>query len=618
MRISGCIITKNEENNIASCINSMKSIVDEIIVVDTGSEDDTIRIAEELGAFVFKHRWENDFSRARNSALEKAGGDWILFLDADERFHEDSIPRVRPIIEKVHPHRNIEGIKCGIIHLNEDTGGIVGNDEILRIFRKYKKLRYVNKIHEELRNNGAPVKCFNGRNELSIVHTGYSASIQRDKAIRNLELLKSNEGDEKVAYYLATTYFILNDYENAYQYAEAALAEEAVTADDRLAYKMHFLRIYITMRNEPSDKEKIRGLIGEANRKYGNHPEIAAVEAAFLLSEKLYGKALEKYLYALDCQKKYGKTFGQNNFAAMCDEVYCNIGRILYLMNREADAMEYYVKALRSNRYYPEAFNRLLALCGSLPENEVVAFVNSIYDMKKEADAGFVASWAADCGRPKIVLYYADKWNNVFGRQDDVLIYALTAQGKYPDALEIALLYLKADKEKYASLVTAVVILGRLFSEAESVKDEIGAEYFDLINRCAEGGELSEGGDDAFLAVLSRLVRHTEQYDINSYIQIYAKPEAETDLKIAGIFSDDYRFEQALYYSRRAFESSGDKEIKAAAAFHAGYCYHKLRQYEESADWLEKAILNGYKEPDAVELLRWNEESISAVSVCRH
>jgi tetratricopeptide (TPR) repeat protein len=82
--ISLCMITKDEENNLVKCLRSVKPVVDEIIVVDTGSADRTRDIATVLGAKVFEFPWENDFSAARNFSISQARGDWILILDADE------------------------------------------------------------------------------------------------------------------------------------------------------------------------------------------------------------------------------------------------------------------------------------------------------------------------------------------------------------------------------------------------------------------------------------------------------------------------------------------------------------------------------------------------------
>ena len=78
------MIVKNEEQHLAKCLMSVKPVVDEMIVVDTGSTDKPKHIAAALGAKVFDFPWTNDFSEARNYSLSKASGDWILVLDADE------------------------------------------------------------------------------------------------------------------------------------------------------------------------------------------------------------------------------------------------------------------------------------------------------------------------------------------------------------------------------------------------------------------------------------------------------------------------------------------------------------------------------------------------------
>ena len=98
MKISLCIICKDEEKKIARCINSVKEKVDEIVVVDTGSTDNTINIVKELGAKVFEIPWENDFAKARNYAISKCKGNWIVFLDADEYLLGSCLNNLRPYI----------------------------------------------------------------------------------------------------------------------------------------------------------------------------------------------------------------------------------------------------------------------------------------------------------------------------------------------------------------------------------------------------------------------------------------------------------------------------------------------------------------------------------------
>ena len=88
--ITLCMIVQDEEKNLENCINSVKSQIDEIIVIDTGSKDNTVQIAKKLGAKVFNFVWDNNFSAARNFALQQAKGDWILNLDADHIFRSKS------------------------------------------------------------------------------------------------------------------------------------------------------------------------------------------------------------------------------------------------------------------------------------------------------------------------------------------------------------------------------------------------------------------------------------------------------------------------------------------------------------------------------------------------
>lgn len=86
MKLSCCMIVKNEAEQLPKCLDSIKNVVDEIVVLDTGSTDQTIDIAQQWGAKVYRDSWDNDFAKARNQALQYVTGDWVLVLDADERF----------------------------------------------------------------------------------------------------------------------------------------------------------------------------------------------------------------------------------------------------------------------------------------------------------------------------------------------------------------------------------------------------------------------------------------------------------------------------------------------------------------------------------------------------
>lgn len=104
MSLSVCIITLNEERNIGRTLRSVKEIADELIVVDSGSTDATTSIAQSLGAKVFVEPWKG-FARQKNSALEKASGDWILSLDADEEVSPELAASIRSLVKPGTPQQ---------------------------------------------------------------------------------------------------------------------------------------------------------------------------------------------------------------------------------------------------------------------------------------------------------------------------------------------------------------------------------------------------------------------------------------------------------------------------------------------------------------------------------
>jgi glycosyltransferase involved in cell wall biosynthesis len=93
--ISAALIVRNEETHICDCLRSIVGLVDDIVVVDTGSGDRSREIAAAHGARVVDYEWHDDFAAARNHAIDQAAGDWILYIDADERVR----PYDRRIVE---------------------------------------------------------------------------------------------------------------------------------------------------------------------------------------------------------------------------------------------------------------------------------------------------------------------------------------------------------------------------------------------------------------------------------------------------------------------------------------------------------------------------------------
>ena len=120
MRISAVYIAKNEAKNITRSLDSIKESVDELILVDTGSTDETVEIFKSYGGQVFFQQWQDDFSAPRNLALSKATGDWIVLLDADESFFEETKQNLRTILENVSSET--QGLLVRMINYDKDSG----------------------------------------------------------------------------------------------------------------------------------------------------------------------------------------------------------------------------------------------------------------------------------------------------------------------------------------------------------------------------------------------------------------------------------------------------------------------------------------------------------------
>lgn len=225
------MIVKNEEKYLKDCLESVKGVVDEIVIVDTGSTDKTIEIAKEYKAKIYHFDWINDFSAARNYALQYSSGEWILYLDADERLAPNSIREVKRLISGVAKI----GYYCTVKSIdseNERDHAI----RYVRLFKNSKEIKFTGKVHEQITPSLIENNYQLAHSSILINHLGYDVSREEKeaKAKRNLELLLSDYQQNKTAYLefqLGQTYFILEDYEKADEYFKLALKSQELSND---------------------------------------------------------------------------------------------------------------------------------------------------------------------------------------------------------------------------------------------------------------------------------------------------------------------------------------------------------------------------------------------------
>ena len=199
MSISLCMLTKNEEKTLAKAINSVKPVVDEIIVVDTGSTDKTKEIAKKFTKKIYDFEWNDNFADARNFSISKATKDWILILDADEIIKNEDLPKIKELTKNKSclGYRLIQ--KTHLDAEQSEADRQVGNKKIknndkkifyrgiCRMFQNKKSIKFTYPVHETVRES---IKLLGGKIGKSGITIYHYPEYDKDKKDYYLKLLK--------------------------------------------------------------------------------------------------------------------------------------------------------------------------------------------------------------------------------------------------------------------------------------------------------------------------------------------------------------------------------------------------------------------------------------------
>lgn len=234
--LSLCMIVKNEEKHLAKCLTSVKDVVDEIVIVDTGSTDKTLEIAKPFNSKIFHFGWINDFSAARNFALTKCTCDWILYLDADEELNQNSVEELK---------KKVSGKPFGVNCIVRSLASEKSQGSIMRyprLFPNEPGIRFIGKVHEQISDSLRENKIQIINSGIEIIHHGYVIDDERlrQKKERNLALLLSSENNKNNFYdkqKIIQTFISLGKYEEAELRLNKLMKEKSLSGEQlSLAY----------------------------------------------------------------------------------------------------------------------------------------------------------------------------------------------------------------------------------------------------------------------------------------------------------------------------------------------------------------------------------------------
>lgn len=224
-------MVKDEEEFLADALISVRDFADEIIVVDTGSTDRTIEIAQSFGAKISHYEWKQDFSDARNETIRRATGEWIMVIDADERLvvKPELIPRFRAALQSFQPEGPYVGVSIDVVNIRLD-GSEMNSLPSVRFFPNLGKISYENRVHNQLAlaDPGAEMKiklC----DFVQLHHLGYDPVIyaRRKKSDRSLPLIQLMLQDDPTnmvyQFYEGREFFIKKQYQESVISLEKAI-----------------------------------------------------------------------------------------------------------------------------------------------------------------------------------------------------------------------------------------------------------------------------------------------------------------------------------------------------------------------------------------------------------
>jgi len=211
------MIVRNEAETIKDCLESVRTIANQIVVLDTGSTDDTIGIAKALGAEVHSFPWKDDFSAARNESIKYATGDWIFWLDADERLQPDSKKALKKCLVKV----SVATAFLVTIKSIKPDGRNASLSDGHRLFSNHFGIQFSGRIHEQIAPSVSNLGGIEKPSEIVLDHLGYSYTGKKAEAKRNrnesllLRYVKENPKSAYAHFTLAQHYSLYKDFRKA-------------------------------------------------------------------------------------------------------------------------------------------------------------------------------------------------------------------------------------------------------------------------------------------------------------------------------------------------------------------------------------------------------------------
>lgn len=342
--ITACMMVKNEAALLPQCLDSIRDLVDEIVIVDTGSTDNTIEIAKRYGAKIVESPWQKDFSLHRNESIENASGNWVLVIDPDEKlFLENGLTpaMLKQWLRGLPKHFSTVGLRM----VDVQDGKPIMETGALRLFRK-GQIRYERRAHNRPVHEGK--QAFN--TSLKLEHYGYALGEEKrqEKFRRSEELLMLDLQEHpewvKTYFYLSELYSTNKNIDRAITFGEHYLALRHLDTD----FLTSIYPLLISLYRFAGKHERSLELINQGLAEKPYDPDLAMCLAD-------YGMMSQKAELILDGCRRF--MVGYKN---VTEQVRGNTGEFYFSVNDIVYTQMLYRQTIAAAAIFRSALNRYL------------------------------------------------------------------------------------------------------------------------------------------------------------------------------------------------------------------------------------------------------------------
>jgi tetratricopeptide (TPR) repeat protein len=386
-RISLCMIMRDEQEHLARCLTSVQGVVDEIVIVDTGSVDRSIEIAESFGARVLHEEWQGDFSAPRNTGIEAATGEWILVLDADEELVDGM--RLRELLHD----EDVEGYCLREVNfIGEELGVECVVNSAFRLFRNRPAYRYHGALHEQIMGKVDPVGgvCtrFVG---IEINHYGYLEPTSRAKVKtdRNMAIVMEEVArkptDSFTLFNAGVEFQRIGEHETALGYFRRSFAE---LASLKAYYASLLLRNIVASLHSLERWDEALDVLADALQAYPDFTDLHYLQGQIHTGRREYRAAVKSFRRAIELGDHDGARYlaqaGMGSFYS-----WHALGQLYEMMADAHEAVRCQRNAIRDAKgYYAAPVVRLThLLLQTDPPLEVRQYLGRIIGSFRRAES---------------------------------------------------------------------------------------------------------------------------------------------------------------------------------------------------------------------------------------